>query len=145
MNIMKPKNLAASLSGLMLALFLSTHAGAADVAPPKPVGISGIADVVGLVDLAPHNLPGAVADYDLRSRIVGLAPGGAIHEHPHAGRPGIVLVTKGVVIEYRGAVSRTLKKGESWLETNETVHWFRNPSATETAEIWVVDLVPKKK
>ena len=145
MNNIKPKKFAASLFCLMLTIFLSTQVGAAEVAPEKPVGISGMNDAVGIVDLAPHNLPGAIADYDLRSRIVGLAPGGAIHNHPHTGRPGIALVTKGVVVEYRGSTSRTLKPGESWQETNETTHWFRNPSNTEAAELWVVDLVPKKK
>jgi quercetin dioxygenase-like cupin family protein len=128
-----------------LALLLSIPAGAADTAPEKPVGISGTADAVGMVDLGPHNMPGSVGDYDLRARIVGLAPGGAIHNHPHAGRPGIVRVTKGNVIEYRGSSQRTLKVGDWWLETADTVHWFRNASSAEPAEIWVVDLVPKKK
>ena len=76
---------------------------------------------------------------------MGLAPGGAIHNHPHAGRPGIVRVTKGTVVEYRGSAERTLKVGDAWYENADTVHWFRNPSSTEAAEIWVVDLVPKKK
>jgi quercetin dioxygenase-like cupin family protein len=134
-----------SLCSLAFMLSLSFTAIASEVAPEKPVGISGMNDAVGLVDLAPHNLPGAIGDYNLRSRIVGIAPGGAIHSHSHAGRPGIALVTKGVVVEYRGSTSRTLKQGDSWLETNETVHWFRNPSDTEAAELWVVDVVPKKK
>jgi quercetin dioxygenase-like cupin family protein len=134
-----------SLYSLAATLFISTAAMAADVAPDKPIGVSGMTDAVGLVDLTPHNLPGAVGDYDLRSRVVGLAPGGAIHAHPHAGRPGIALVTKGVVVEYRGSTSRTLKPGDTWLETHDTVHWFHNPSNTEVAELWVVDLVPKKK
>jgi quercetin dioxygenase-like cupin family protein len=136
---------ASSLCGLAFTLLFSTVAIASEVAPEKPIGVSGMNDAIGLVDLAPHNLPGAVGDYDLRSRIVSLAPGGAIHSHSHAGRPGIALVTKGVVVEYRGSTSRTLKPGDSWLETHGTVHWFRNPSDTETAELWVVDLVQKKK
>jgi quercetin dioxygenase-like cupin family protein len=115
------------------------------VAPDKPVGVSGANDPVGLVDLAAHNMPGSFADYDLRSRLVSVAPGGAVNNHPHAGRPGIVLVTKGVVIEYRGATSRTLHPGDSWQENSDTVHWFRNPSSTEVAEVWSVDVVPKKK
>lgn len=134
--------LAASL--LSLAFLLSAPAGA-NTPPEKPVGLTGTGDAVGTVDLAGHNMPGAIGDYDLRSRKIGLAPGGAIHNHPHAGRPGIVLVTKGTVVEYRGATERTLKAGDSWYETADTVHWFRNPSTTEPAEIWVVDLVPKKK
>jgi quercetin dioxygenase-like cupin family protein len=76
---------------------------------------------------------------------VGIAPGGAINAHPHAGRPGIVRVVKGSVIEYRGSTARTLQVGEWWTETADVNHWFRNPSSTEFAELWVVDIVPKKK
>lgn len=143
MTIHASKRFAAPL--LSLAFVLSLPASAADTAPEKPAGLTGTNDAVGLVDLAPHNLPGAIGDYDLRARTIGIAPGGAIHNHPHAGRPGIVRVTKGTVIEYRGTTERTLKAGDSWFENAETVHWFRNPSSTEVAEIWAVDLVPKKK
>nr|WP_297351822.1 cupin domain-containing protein [uncultured Caldimonas sp.] len=130
---------------LGLALLLPATAFASDTAPEKAVGLSGTADAVGVVDLAPHNLSGAASDYELRARAVGIAPGGAIPNHPHAGRPGIVRVTKGTVVEYRGTSSRTLQVGDAWYETADTVHWFRNPSSTEPAELWVVDLVPKKK
>lgn len=136
---------ACTLLPLAFSLILASPASAADIAPEKPIGLSGASEAIGLVDLAPHNLPGSIGDYELRSRAVGIAPGGAIHSHPHAGRPGIALVTKGVVIEYRGANSRTLKVGDSWQETDETTHWFRNPSSSEAAELWVVDLIPKKK
>ena len=132
-------------SGLAMAVLFTMHAGAQDMAPDKPVGVDGMNDAVGMVDLAAHKLPGAAGDYDLRSRRISIAPGGAVHNHPHAGRPGIVLVTKGTVVEYRGAASRTLHPGDSWQENSDTVHWFRNPSGTEAAEIWAVDLVPKKK
>lgn len=127
------------------ALLLSISARAADTPPEKPMGLTGTSDAVGVVDLAPHNLPGSVADYDLRARTIGIAPGGAIHSHPHAGRPGIARVTKGTLIEYRGTAERIIKAGDWWLENADTVHWFRNPSSTEAAELWVVDLVPKKK
>ena len=130
---------------LSCALLIPAAAHTADTAPEKPIGLTGAADAVGLVDLAPHNLAGAVGDYDLRARVIGLEPGGAIHNHPHAGRPGIVRVTKGTIIEYRGEAKRTLAVGDTWYENADTTHWFRNPSTTEAAEIWVVDLVPKKK
>jgi quercetin dioxygenase-like cupin family protein len=133
-----------ALCSLAITLFISTTAIAADVAPEKSTGVSGMNEVVGRVALAPHNLPGAVGDYDLRSRRIVLAPGGAMHEHPHAGNPGIALVTKGVVVEYRGATSRILRAGGSWQETHDTDHWFRNPSKEKNAELWVVDMVPKQ-
>lgn len=130
------------LLGLALALPLP---GAADTPPEKPVGLSGAVNAVGVVDLAPHQMPGTMSDYDLRARRIGIAPGGGIHSHPHAGRPGIVYVTQGTVIEYRGDTQRTLKPGDAWYEDADTVHWFRNPSSSEPAELWVVDLMPKKK
>ena len=135
----------AAIAGLAAVTLFMANAEAADSAPAKPVGVTGMNDAVGSVDLAPHKLTGALADYDLRSRLIAIAPGGAVHEHAHAGRPGIVLVTKGNVIEYRGAKSRSLRPGDSWQEDADTVHWFRNPSLSEVAEIWAVDLVPKKK
>lgn len=137
--------LSTSLLTLAFAAMAPTVTHASDTPPEKPVGVGGMNDAVGMVDLAPHNLSGAIGDYELRSRLVTLAPGGGIHNHPHAGRPGIARVTKGTLIEYRGSSSRTLQAGDSWLEAADTTHWFRNPSATETAELWVVDLVPKKK
>lgn len=133
------------LAVTLLGLVFLPSARAADKPPEKAVGLSGTSEAVGMVDLALHNMSGSMNDYDLRARAVGIAPGGAIHSHPHAGRPGIVHVTKGTVIEYRGTASRTLKVGDSWYENADTVHWFRNPSSKEPAELWVVDLVPKKK
>ena len=113
---------------LSLALVLSVPAGATDTAPEKPAGLTGTADAAGMVDLAAHNLPGQATDYDLRARTIGIAPGGAIPNHPHAGRPGIVRVTKGTVIEYRGDTKRVLNVGDSWYENADTVHWFRAPA-----------------
>ena len=52
---------------------------------------------------------------------------------------------KGTVVEGRGDAKRVLKPGDFWLETFDTSHWFVNPSTTEAAELWVVDIVPKKK
>lgn len=130
---------------LSSGLLVSLPAGAADTPPDKAQGLSGTTDAVGVVDLAPHSLPGAPADYDLRARTIGIAPGGAIPQHSHAGRPGIARVTKGRLIEYRGTIERTINVGDWWFENADTVHWFRNPSDSEAAELWVVDLVPKKK
>ena len=134
-----------TLLSLLSATLAFSAARAAEEAPAKPIGVQGMDNPVGLVDLAAHNIPGSFADYDLRSRRISIAPGGAVHNHPHMGRPGIVLVTKGTVSEYRGGSSRTLQAGDSWQENSDTLHWFRNPSSTEVAEIWAVDLQPKKK
>lgn len=143
MRCRRSKLVLAAISSLAVQLGVSAHA--AETPPEKPVGLTGGNDAVGMVDLAPHNLPGTLADYALRARAIGVAPGGAIHSHSHAGRPGIVRVTKGTLIEYRGTTERTLHVGDWWFENADTVHWFRNPSTTEAAEIWAVDLVPRQK
>ncbi len=137
-----------TLATLGVCAALAACAAAPDTtkiaAPSTNSGLGG--DVaVGLVDLAAHKLPGSSADYDLRARALTLAPGGGVGNHPHAGRPGIVRVVKGTVVEGRGNAKRVLKAGDFWLETAEISHWFVNPSATEAAELWVVDIVPKKK
>jgi quercetin dioxygenase-like cupin family protein len=97
------------------------------------------------VDLAPHKLAGSMDGYDLRARLLTIAPDGGAAAHPHAGRPGVVRVIKGTVVEGRGTAQRVLTAGDYWFENADTTHWFRNPSQTEAAEIWAVDIVPKKK
>jgi quercetin dioxygenase-like cupin family protein len=143
MTLRISRRLAAPL--FSVAFLLSITAAAADTPPDKPIGLTGSNDPVGTVDLAPHNLAGSPGDYELRARTIVVAPGGATQNHPHAGRPGIVRVIKGTIIEYRGSAERTVKAGDYWFENADTTHWFRNPSSTEPAEIWAVDLVPKKK
>ena len=133
---------------LAVVATLSACASAPDTAklsaPTANSGLSGDTPV-GLVDMAAHKMAGTPADYDLRARALTLAPGGGVGNHPHAGRPGIVRVVKGTVVEGRGDAKRVLKPSDFWLETFDTSHWFVNPSTTEAAELWVVDIVPKKK
>ncbi len=45
----------------------------------------------------------------------------------------------------RASAQRVLQAGTFWLENADTTHGFRNPSRTEAAELWAVDIVPKKK
>ena len=129
---------------LGLAACSTTRETSVVTAPAKNSGLGGDAPV-GLVDLAAHKMPGSPSDYDLRARMLTLAPGGGVAVHPHAGRPGIVLVVKGMVIEGRSNDQRVLRAGEHWQETAETSHWFTNPSNSETAQLWAVDIVAKKK
>ena len=81
----------------------------------------------------------------MRARLLTIAPDGGAAAHPHAGQPGIVRVIKGTIVEGRGSAQRVLKAGDFWMENADTTHWFRNPSQTESAELWAVDIVPKKK
>ena len=123
----------------------ATQPDTSQVSPlEKNAGLTGDTPA-GLVDLAAHKMPGSMADYDLRARLLTIAPDGGAAAHPHAGRPGIVRVIKGTVVEGRGSAQRVLRAGDYWFENADTTHWFRNPSRSEAAEIWAVDIVPKKK
>lgn len=129
----------------LLAAGCASHPAVGTVtAPTQNAGIEGNTPV-GLVDLAAHHMKGNTGDYDLRARLLTIAPGGGAAPHPHAGQPGIVRVIKGTLVEGRGSTQRVLKAGDFWFENADTTHWFRNPSATEPTELWAVDIVPKKK
>lgn len=136
------------LLSLIAAAVLAGCASAPNVgpvtAPDKNAGIGGNTPA-GTVDLAPHKMAGATGDYELRARLLVIAPDGGAAAHPHAGQPGIVRVIKGTIVEGRGSNQRVLNAGDFWMETADTTHWFRNPSRTEAAELWAVDIVPKKK
>jgi len=58
-------------------------------APTQATGIGGNTPA-GLVDLAAHQMKGNPGDYELRARLLTIAPGGGAAAHPHAGQPGIV-------------------------------------------------------
>jgi len=124
-----------------LALAAYVHAGTLDLAPDKPVGISGLDQAVGTIDLARYPLFGGIGEYELRSRIVDVAPGGAIASHAHAGSPAFAILSEGVVIEYGDTAKRAVQPGALWV--HDAPHWYRNPSTTQAAELWVVDLVAK--
>mgnify|MGYP003613206674 CR=1 FL=1 len=133
---------------LALVAILAGCASAPDTTNVTPLaantGIGG-GTPVGTVDIAPHKLPGSPGDYELRARLLTIAPDGGAAAHPHAGQPGVVRVIKGTIVEGRGSAQRVLKAGDYWFENADTTHWFRNPSRTEAAELWAVDIVPKKK
>ncbi len=65
-------------------------------------------------------------DYDIRARVITVAPGGSIAEHEHSKRAGIVYVQSGSIVEFRGAMKRTLNPGDSVVEDVNTVHAYLN-------------------
>lgn len=81
-----------------------------------------------------------VPEYNLRARRVILLPGATVAPHSHAERPGFVYVERGVVIESRNGRARRFREGDTWLETETTNHWVRNPSRVKEAVIIIVDL-----
>ena len=66
--------------------------------------------------------------YEMKLREVTVAPGGAIKEHSHATRPGLVQTISGSWIEVRNGkeVSYPDTKKEALIEDENTVHWVYN-------------------
>ena len=124
-----------------LALAAYVHAGTIDMAPDKAVGVSGLDQAVGTIDLARYPLFGGIGEYELRARVVDVAPGGAMATHAHAGSPAFAMLSEGIVIEYGDAAKRAVRPGVLWV--HDVPHGYRNPSTTQAAELWVVDLVAK--
>jgi len=125
----------------MAILALAGHVQAAGQKPERTQGLEGTLTAVEEIPLAAQNP--AMAGYALRGRRITVLPGGAITEHSHADRPGIAYILEGTVTEYRGAVARVVKAGDTWVEDAGTVHWFENVS-DKPCVIWVADLVVKK-
>jgi quercetin dioxygenase-like cupin family protein len=66
--------------------------------------------------------------YEMKLREVTVAPGGAIKEHSHATRPGLVQTVSGSWVEVRNGkeVSYPDTKKEALIEDENTVHWLYN-------------------
>jgi len=100
--------------------------------PEKHEGVS----VVPLGELTPSSLKIQLGleGYRMQMREVTVAPGGAIAEHSHAQRPGLVKTVSGSWIEVRGdeKISFPASKPEALVEDENTVHWLYN-DGTEPA------------
>jgi len=69
-----------------------------------------------------------LSGYEMKLREVTVAPGGAIKEHSHATRPGLVKTISGSWVEVRNRIetSYPAKKNEALVEDENTVHWLYN-------------------
>ena len=122
-------NLAILSLGLALGL---AHGQTKRQPPAKHEGVS----VVPLGDLKPSSLKIQLGleGYRMQMREVTVAPGGAIAEHSHANRPGLVKTVSGSWIEVRGnkEIPYPASKPEALVEDENTVHWLYN-DGTEPA------------
>ena len=66
--------------------------------------------------------------YEMQLREVTVAPGGAIKEHSHATRPGLVQTISGSWTEVRNGKEFDFpaSKKEALIEDENTVHWLYN-------------------
>jgi quercetin dioxygenase-like cupin family protein len=96
-------------------------------APTAPVAVTD--DVIGSVDLAQEI---NVAGRDLRMRRLVVQPGGIVPLHSHAGRPALIIVVSGSMVEHRSscAVEIVHHAGEVASESGGISHWWKNVGKT---------------
>lgn len=111
-------------------------------AAQKPEKTQGL-DATGLQQFPLAAQIAVMRGYELRGRRIVVAPGGAVTEHSHADRPGIVYILEGSMTEHRGEIARTVKVGDTWAEDFNTLHWFEN-TTDKPCVIWAVDIVQKQ-
>lgn len=142
----------------MLLLCIGTAAQQPAVMPAaekqaaQDLGLEGPAQSSGIIaveTLQAHPLAGEIEGlegYMLRARLLTIAPGGVVAVHKHESRPGIALIVAGEMRETRNDLpaARTLINGQTVVENNGLVHWWKNTGATN-AQAYVVDIVPIEK
>ena len=121
------KTISINLAVLGLGLALGLAHGQSQRQPPSAhEGVS----VVALGELKPSSLKIQLGleGYRMQMREVTVAPGGAIAEHSHATRPGLVKTVSGSWIEVRGnnEIPYPASKPEALIEDENTVHWLYN-------------------
>ena len=111
-------------AGIALALTVSaSYAASAEDAPKGNQGYTTPKTVV--IDLA-KEIP-SMAGWQLRLRILNIAPGGHIGLHSHKDRPAVVYFMQGTdTVTCDDGSSQTFHPGDTIGETGKTVHWHRN-------------------
>jgi len=71
-----------------------------------------------------------MAGWQLRMRLITVAPGGVLGVHDHKDRPAIDYVTQGALTDHRGADAKDYGAGTTIFETTDTVHWVENKGTT---------------
>lgn len=120
---------------------LGGHALAKMAPPTEHKGIS--AELLGTI--SPELIQRAVGlkGYQLMVRALTVEPGGQIANHDHVGRPGLVAMIGGELVDVResGEVSYTADGGKAIIEDEDTVHWLHNPGDEPVTAI-LCDLRP---
>jgi len=116
--------------------------GLAQVTPPtEHKGIS----VDLLATISPELLERATGlkGHQLMVRALTVEAGGQIAKHDHVGRPGLVAMTSGELIDGRESGEKTYGVGSAIVEDEDTVHWLFNRGDAPATAI-LCDLRPPK-
>ena len=83
----------------------------------------------------------SMAGWQLRLRMLNIAPGGHIGLHNHNDRPAVVYFHQGTdVITNEDGSSKTFHAGDTTAEGVKTVHWHKN-TGTDAVIIFTADLI----
>ena len=82
--------------------------------------------VIASIDLA-EEAP-KLKDHKFRLRQLVVQPGGVVAWHSHEGRPAIIYIVSGTIVEYAStcAVPIVHDAGDVARETHTTQHWWKN-------------------
>lgn len=94
--------------------------------PAEHEGVSVVS--LGKLEQSSLKIQLGLNGYQMQLREVTVAPGGAIKEHSHANRPGLVQTISGSWTEVRGAKETDFPatKKVALIEDENTVHWLYN-------------------
>jgi quercetin dioxygenase-like cupin family protein len=103
--------------------------------PAEHEGVSVVS--LGQVNESSLKVQIGLEGYEMKLRELTVAPGGAIKEHSHATRPGLVQTISGSWIEVRNGeeVSYPDTKKEALVEDENTVHWVYNDGDVPTVAV----------
>jgi quercetin dioxygenase-like cupin family protein len=84
-----------------------------------------------------------LAGQAMRMRQVSIAPGGCIDVHSHRGRPALLYIVEGSIVERRGEAVREYRAGESYAIGGDISHAIENPGPVPAIYL-EVDIVPAR-
>ncbi|HMM89078.1 cupin domain-containing protein [Bradyrhizobium sp.] len=130
----------APILGAGIALAMAASANHAAFAEDAPKGNQGYTTPTTIaIDLG-KEIPG-MSGWQLRLRVLNIAPGGHIGLHNHKDRPAVVYFDQGTdVVTNEDGTSRTFHSGDTTAEGVNTVHWHKN-TGNGMVIIYTADLV----
>jgi quercetin dioxygenase-like cupin family protein len=100
--------------------------------------------VLGAIPLAAYGT--ALEGGALRAREIDLPPGAKIAAHAHDGRPALVHVLEGELVEHRNDSETPLihRQGDTYFEGPRLVHSIENVSGNPV-RVFAVDILPPQQ
>jgi quercetin dioxygenase-like cupin family protein len=125
-------------AGIALALTVSaSYVATAEDAPKDNKGYTTPKTVI--IDLG-QEIP-SMAGWQLRLRVLNIAPGGHIGLHSHKDRPSVVYFHQGTdVVTKDDGTSETFHPGDTTAEGVKTVHWHKN-TGSEAVIFYAADVL----